>query len=200
MEVAAVILAGGQSRRFGQLPKAMANLGGTSLIERVIGRLSPQVTAMAIGVDVINPLFNSFGLHQVEDPSPGSNGPLPALMAGLKWVRDQGQCEWLQLAPCDSPFLPDDLVGRLLTHTGAKNSHACVPRLRGELQPACGLWHVSLYSPVEQAVGSGLKGFKQFLDIHPASVLNWPEPAAGSPDPFFNINTPAHLQEAQRSI
>ena len=63
MNVAAVILAGGQSRRFGQLPKAMANLGGTSLIERAIERISPQVTALAISVDARNPLFNTYGLH-----------------------------------------------------------------------------------------------------------------------------------------
>lgn len=200
MTVAGVILAGGKSRRFGQLPKAMANLGGTSLIERAIERLSPQVSDMAISVDVRNPLFNSYGLHQIEDPMPGSNGPLPALMASLKWLRDQGEYEWLQLAPCDSPFFPADLVGRLAIHAGAQDSRGCIPRFRNELQPAFGMWHVSLYSPVERAVNNGVQGFKQFLEIHALSLLDWPEPLAGSPDPFFNINTPAHLQKAQRHL
>ena len=70
-------------------------------------------------------------------------------MASLKWVRDPGQCEWLQLVPCDSPFFPQDLAGRLVLHAGTSDSRGCMPRFRGEMQPAFGLWHVSLYSAVE---------------------------------------------------
>ena len=200
METAAVILAGGQSRRFGQQPKALSILGGASLIEHVIERLSPQVSAMALSVASRNPLFNTFGLDQIEDPVPGSQGPLPALYASLKWLRAQETIEWLQLAPCDAPFIPKDLVGRLGIQVGAHDSRGCIPIFRGELQPTFGLWHVSLLSAVEQAVDQGLQGFKQFLEIHPLSTLDWPEPLAGSPNPFFNINTPAHLQQAERML
>ena len=200
MVVAAVILAGGQSRRFGQLPKAVANLGGVPLLVHVIERLSPQVSALALSVETRNPLFNSYGLDQIEDPTPGSNGPLPALLASLKWLRSQETCEWLQLAPCDTPFIAPDLVGRLGMQVGAQDSRGCVPRFRGELQPTFGLWHVSLLSAVEQAVSQGMRGFKEFLEAHPVSELDWPEPFAGSPDPFFNINTPAHLEQAERML
>ena len=200
MDVVAVILAGGQSRRFGQLPKAMANLGGMPLLVHVIERLSPQVAALALSVESRNPLFNSFGLDQIEDPSPGSNGPLPALLSALKWLRAQEISEWLQLVPCDAPFIPADLVGRMSIHVGAQDSRGCVPRFRNELQPAFGLWHVSLLNAVEQAVNQGMKGFKEFLTIHPVSVLDWPEPLAGGQNPFFNINTPAHLKQAERML
>ena len=68
MEVAAVILAGGRSRRFGQLPKALSSLGGTPLLGHVIERISPQVVALALSVETRNPLFNAYGLEQIEDP------------------------------------------------------------------------------------------------------------------------------------
>jgi molybdopterin-guanine dinucleotide biosynthesis protein A len=200
MDTAAVILAGGRSRRFGQQPKALAILGGTSLIEHVIERLSPQVASMALCVDQRNPLFNTFNLDQIEDPEPGVQGPLPSLLAALEWLRDKGEAEWLQLAPCDTPFIPKDLVGRLSIHAGVKASNGCIPSFRGALQPTCGLWHVSLLDTVEQAVEEGMRGFKQFLDVHPVSVLEWPEPLAGSPNPFFNVNTPAQLQQAERML
>ena len=181
-------------------PKALSILGGASLIEHVIERLSPQVAAMALSVESRNPLFNTFGLDQIEDPVPGSQGPLPALLATLKWLRSQETIEWLQLAPCDAPFIPKDLVGRLGIQVGAHDSRGCIPRFRGESQPTFGLWHVSLLSAVEQAVDQGMRGFRQFLDIHPLSTLEWPEPLAGMPDPFFNVNTPAHLKQAERML
>lgn len=200
MDVTAVIMAGGQSRRFGQQPKALASLGGVPLLVHIIERLSPQVSALALSVESRNPLFNSFGLDQIEDPAPGSHGPLPALLAALRWLRAQEGSEWLQLSPCDTPFIPTGLVGRLSIHVGAQDSRGCVPRFRDELQPTFGLWHVSLLSAVEQGVAGGMRGFKEFLDVHPVSILDWPEPLAGAPNPFFNINTPAHLKQAERML
>lgn len=200
MEVAGVILAGGQSKRFGQLPKAVSSLGGAPLLIHVIERLSPQVSALALSVESRNPLFNSYGLDQIEDPSPGSQGPLPALLSSLRWLRSLETTEWLQLAPCDSPFLPQDLVGRLGVQVGVKDARGCIPEFRGELQPTFGLWHLSLLSAVEQAVSQGMRGFKDFLNVHPVSVLEWPEPLSGPKNPFFNINTRNHLQQAERML
>lgn len=200
MEPTGIILAGGRSRRFGSRPKALAILGGVALIEHVIERLSPQVSALAIGVDQRNPMYNTFGLEQVEDPEPGVQGPLPALLSGLRWARDTASAEWLQLAPCDTPFLPTDLVGRLALHVKAQQVEACVPRFRGEIHGACGLWSVRLIAPLERAVQSGVRGFKEFMADQPVSVLEWPEPHAGAPDPFFNINTAAELRQAERQV
>jgi len=200
MEAVGVVLAGGQSRRFRSQPKALASLGGVPLIEHVIERLHPQVGSMAISVERRNPLFNTFGLDQIEDPEPGVQGPLPALLASLRWAQGQGASEWLQTAPCDTPFLPKDLVGRLGLHLGTRKAAACVPRFRGELHSTCGLWNVSLLDVLESAIDDGLRGFKEFLDLHPVAVLDWPEPFAGAPDPFFNVNTPVQLQQAERSL
>ena len=200
MDTAAVILAGGRSRRFGQQPKALAILGGTSLVEHVIERLLPQVSTMALSVEQRNPLFNTFSLDQIEDPAPGVQGPLPSLLASLRWLSEKNHAQWLQLAPCDTPFLPLDLVGRLSIHAGSQSASGCIPSFRGEIQPTCGLWNISLLDSVEAAVNDGMRGFKEFLDVNPVSVLDWPEPLSGSPNPFFNINTPAHLRQAERSL
>jgi molybdopterin-guanine dinucleotide biosynthesis protein A len=200
VDAVGVVLAGGESRRFRSQPKALASLGGVPLIEHVIERLYPQVSSMAISVEKRNPLFNTFDLDQIEDPEPGVQGPLPALLASLRWAKDEAGSQWLQTAPCDTPFLPKDLVGRLGLHVGTKQAAACVPRFRGDLHPTCGLWNVSILEAVEEAVGDGLRGFKEFFDTHPVATLDWPEPFAGAPDPFFNVNSPTQLQLAERSL
>ncbi len=200
MEVAGLILAGGRARRFGEMPKAFAILGGVALIEHVIERLSPQLMALALSVNERNAMFNTLALEQIEDPEPGQNGPLAALLSGLRWLHSRGDAEWLQLAPCDTPFIPTDLVGRLALHVKSQQSLGCVPRFRGQLHPVCGLWSTKLIPAVEDAVQAGIKGFKEFLDVHPVAVLEWPEPYAGAPDPFFNVNTPAQLQQAEREL
>jgi molybdopterin-guanine dinucleotide biosynthesis protein A len=162
--------------------------------------MSPQVSSIALSVDQRNPLFNALNLPQIEDPEPGVQGPLPALLAALRWVRESGKAPWLQLAPCDTPFIPQNLVGRLSLHAGARDSAACVPRFRGQLHPACGLWNLSLLEAIETAVADGKRGFKEVLDLPPLAVLDWPEPHAGAPDPFFNVNTPADLRAAERAV
>lgn len=197
-------MAGGRSRRFGSRTrtqtKALAILGGVSLIEHVIERLSPQVVALAISVERRNPMFNTFDLPQIEDPQPGIQGPLPALLAALQWLRDDGVAEWLQLAPCDTPFIPQDLVGRLALRAGTQAAEGCVPRFRGEIHGACGLWNVALLPAVERAVQDDIRGFKAFLEVHPLPLLDWPEPHAGAPDPFFNVNTTEQLRQAERAL
>lgn len=200
MDVAGLILAGGRARRFGEMPKALAILGGVAMIEHVIERLSPQVFALVLGVEERNPLFNALALEQIADPEPGKKGPLAALLSGLRWLQARGDGSWLQLAPCDTPFLPTDLVGRLALHVKSQQAQGCVPRFRGQLHPACGLWNVSLIPALEQSLEEGITGFKAFLERHPMALLDWPEPHAGAPDPFFNVNTPQHLQQAERAL
>lgn len=200
MEVSALILAGGQSRRFGPQPKALSILGGMSLLEHVVERLLPQVASMALSVERRNPMFNTFGLEQVEDPEPGANGPLPALLAGLRWLKSQGKAEWLQLAPCDTPFLPRDLVGRLGLQAAGSSAPVCVPRFRGEVHGTCSLWRLEALEIVEAAVADGAQGFKAFFEDHPVAILDWPEPHAGAVDPFFNINKRTDLERAEQLI
>lgn len=171
-----------------------------SLLEHVVERLLPQVSSVALSVERRNPMFNTFGLEQVEDPEPGANGPLPALLAGLRWLKSQGNAEWLQLAPCDTPFLPRDLVGRLGLQAAGSSAPVCVPRFRGEVHGTCSLWRLEALETVEAAVADGVQGFKAFFEDHPVATLDWPEPHAGAVDPFFNINKRTDLERAEQLI
>ena len=87
------ILAGGRSRRMGGAPKALLDLAGRTMLERVLRRFAPQVGQVVLSVERPSPEWARFGLAQVGDPVPGFHGPLAGLFAALEAVR--GDADWL---------------------------------------------------------------------------------------------------------
>ncbi len=194
--LAGVILAGGRSRRMGGGFKALAPLGGKPLIRHVIDRLQPQVRSLVLSVEEHVLDFEVFGLPQVEDPSPGSRGPLGGLLSAL--ANMEKDCDWMLLIPCDAPFLPLELAERLLNCALDDDQAGCVIRYDAEVQPTFSLWHRRLLPRLEEAVlEAGMGGFKQFLRETPVAVLDW---ESSELSPFFNINDPDSLAEAARLL
>lgn len=194
--LAGVILAGGRSRRMGGGFKALAPLGGKPLIRHVIDRLQPQVRSLVLSVEKQVPEFETFGLPQVEDPSPGSRGPLGGLLSAL--ANMEMGCDWMLLAPCDAPFLPLELAKRLLNCALGDDQAGCVVRYDSEIQPTFSLWHRRFLPRLEEAVlEEGMAGFKQFLRDTPVAILDW---KSSDPSPFFNINDPGALLKAARLL
>ena len=191
--IAGVILAGGRSTRMGGVAKAHEPLGGKPLIQHVIDRLRPQLGPLVLSVERKSEEFAAYGLPQIEDPRPGSCGPLGGLLAAMRDL-DAG-CDWLLLVPCDAPFLPRILAERLKKQAVKSDSDGCAVRYQGELQPTFSIWNRSLLPVLESAVmGQGMGGFKQLLKIRPIGVLDW---ESTDISPFYNINNPESLAEAE---
>jgi molybdopterin-guanine dinucleotide biosynthesis protein A len=194
--VAGVILTGGRSRRMGGVIKARQILGGQTLIQHVIDRMNPQVGQLLLSVEYESADYACYGLQQIADPVPGSNGPLGGLLSALSNLRDHQ--DWLLLAPCDAPFLPLDLGRKLKRQAVKMQAQGCVVRYRSEVQPTFSLWNRRLLPVLKSAVlEQGMGGFKQFLRVHDLAVLNW---KGSDISPFFNINDPVSLAEAERLI
>ena len=85
-EVVGVLLAGGQSRRMGGGDKCLLNLGGKTILERVIERISPQVESLVISANGDLSRFDQFDLPIVTDTIPGFVGPLAGILSGLRWA------------------------------------------------------------------------------------------------------------------
>jgi molybdopterin-guanine dinucleotide biosynthesis protein A len=193
---AGVILAGGRSRRMGGRPKALLPLAGVPLIQHVIDRMTPQVGQLMLGIDRFSPAFEPFGLEQVADPRPGSRGPLGGLLAALRHM--DAAYEWLLVAPCDAPFLPQHLAARLHRCAASLDAPGAVVRDSEGLQPTFSLWHRSLLTALERAVMTEeMAGFKEFLQFQPLAELNWP---SFDISPFFNINDREALDRAARLL
>ncbi len=161
--ITGVILAGGAGRRMGGIDKGLQELDGQPLVQRVLVRLAPQVDSVLISANRNLERYAGFGCPVLGDTIPGYAGPLAGLQAALS----RAATPLLVSAPCDSPFLPTDLVARLRAALEANHADLAVVRagdrvhrafclLRRELLPGLdrflaggerkvGLWHASLH-------------------------------------------------------
>src|SRR6185369_7959353 len=94
--------------------KPMRTIGGRTILERVITRLSPQCGGLILNANGDPARFAAFGLQVIADDVPGFPGPLAGILAELDWTAaNYPEIEWVLSAAGDCPFLPRDLVARL---------------------------------------------------------------------------------------
>src|SRR5690242_14115295 len=109
-----LVLAGGLARRMGGGDKARIEIGGVSILDRVLACLSAQCTGIVINANGDPQRFEDAGVPVISDNVSGHPGPLAGILAGLDWLAAQDTgVEWILSVPGDCPFLPDDLVERL---------------------------------------------------------------------------------------
>jgi molybdopterin-guanine dinucleotide biosynthesis protein A len=194
--VPAVILAGGMARRMGGGDKGLLHLGGRSLLDHVRGRLAPQAGAIALNANGDPARFADLGLPVLADSLPDRPGPLAGVLAGMDWAAGLGASHVVSAA-WDTPFLPHDLVARLVAAGGpAGLALAATAGPDGPLrQPTFGLWPVALRADLRAALEGGLRKIVAWTDAHGAGMAVF---SALPVDPFFNVNTPADLAEAER--
>ena len=114
-----VIIAGGKGKRMGGKEKALVNLLDRPLISYIIEKVSGKVAPIALNINTNFEKFKKFGYEILEDPIKGHLGPLVGVLASLNWARKLNQ-KWVLTLPCDTPFLPKNLVESLVK---AKNEN-----------------------------------------------------------------------------
>lgn len=187
-ELAVAVLAGGEGSRIGG-GKPLIRLRGRTLVERAYERARSWSNHAVVVIRSPGQL-GEHDLPWIADAA-GIEGPLAGLAAALEWACRLG-ADALVTIPCDMPFLPGDLAGRLLDEAGEHD--AAVASSGGELHPVCSLWRNAAIYEFPRYCASGrrsLRGFAQHLGF---AEVEWPlEPS----DPFFNINSPADLAQAE---
>lgn len=191
-----VILAGGLATRMGGGDKGRLMLGEQSLLDRVIARLAPQVSGLALNANGDPTRFADTGLPVLPDSLAGHPGPLAGVLAGLDWAAEQG-AESIVTVAADTPFFPADLVQVLQGASGPKPLCLAASRdAEGKLwrQPTFGLWPVALRDDLRAALTDGLRKVVLWTDRHDAAAAEF---SSAGVDPFFNVNTPDDLKAAQ---
>jgi molybdopterin-guanine dinucleotide biosynthesis protein A len=192
-----VLLAGGLARRIGGGDKPMRQIGGRTILERVITRLKPQCNELILNANGDPARFAAFGLPVVADTVKDFPGPLAGILAALDWTAAHRPGVSLVFsAAADCPFLPRDLVARLTAALVNENAQLAAAASGGQSHPVIGLWRVALRDELRHAlVQEDVRRIDRWTARYKLATVTWPtEPL----DPFFNANTMDDIAEAER--
>jgi molybdopterin-guanine dinucleotide biosynthesis protein A len=182
--VAVLILAGGEGSRIGG-GKPLRLLGGRSLLERAIEqarRWSDDVKVAAREAAQLG----AANIPLLRDPREWQ-GPLGGLASAARL-----DAPAVLTIPCDMPFLPDDLLDRL---AAALPGHgAALAASGGHIHPVCGLWRTDALAGLDDYAASGRRSLIGFAEAIGYVAVEWPG------DPFFNVNSPKDLAEAEARL
>jgi molybdopterin-guanine dinucleotide biosynthesis protein A len=176
--------------------KSRLVLDGRTLLAHVQERLAPQCESLILNANGDPARFGLAGLPVVPDAIPGHQGPLAGILTALEWAAFHcPQIGWVASVPGDTPFIPRDLVRRLHeTRCEAQQPLACAAS-GGRAHFAVGLWSVSLRHDLRVAVAEkGMRSIGEWAANYGAAEASWPVDRI---DPFFNINTPEDLAQAE---
>jgi molybdopterin-guanine dinucleotide biosynthesis protein A len=183
--ITGVILAGGLARRMGGADKGLQLLHGRPLVAWVLERLAPQVDALAINANRNSERYAEFGVPVFPDQVPDFAGPLAGLHAALTAVHTP----LVATVPCDSPYLPHDLVARLHAALEREASDLAVARTLGQLQPVFCLVRRTLLPHLADYLAAGGRKVDHWYATLRVSEVGFDDEAAA----FENINTAAEL-------
>ena len=191
----ALILAGGLSRRMGE-DKTRLDLSGNPLIRHVISRISPQVSRIMVSAPAPHPAAPE--LTCLADTRAGNLGPLAGILSGLRRLEEESDISThLLICPADTPFLPHDLVKRLLEKASAGT--IVISTSNGRSHPLVALWPRSLVDDLDRWLDEPAnRRVLDYVDHHPHAAVPFDDVRIGSEhvDPFFNIN---HRQDLARA-
>ena len=184
-DITGVVFAGGQGRRMGGVDKGLVELDGRALVAHVIERLAPQVGELVINANQNRDRYAAFGYPVVADVIPDFAGPL----AGLHAAMAAATTPYIVTSPCDSPFLPADLVARLALALAATPLDLAVARTFDQPHPVFSLVRTDVRPHLEAFLrGGGRKIDAWYATLRVADVAFDDEA-----DAFRNINTAAEL-------
>jgi molybdopterin-guanine dinucleotide biosynthesis protein A len=185
-----LVLAGGQGRRMGGVDKGLQLLRGRPMVEWVLERLKPQVTEVVINANQHQAEYARYGCRVVADEIGGFAGPLAGLHAGLK----VNVHPFLVTVPCDSPFLPHDLVSRLHAALVAQHADLAVAKTGNQPHP--------VFALVRAALSTHLTGFLEGggrkIDAWYAALKVVEVPFDDEAEAFSNINTRDELADFEK--
>ena len=184
-----VVLAGGQGSRMGGVDKGLVAFRGRPLVAHVIERLRPQVDTILINANRNPEGYAAFGHPVISDEIEGFAGPLAGFERGLAHART----EFVATVPCDSPFLPPDLVARLRARLEAQSADLAFARTGGQPHPVFCLMRRSVHGSLRRFLATGERKIDRWTATLAMVEVSFDNEAA-----FANINTAGELAALER--
>ena len=187
--VTGLVLAGGQGSRMGGVDKGLQEFRGKPMVAHVIERLAPQVDEILINANRNVEVYKAFGHRVLPDAITGFAGPLAGFERGL----DYASGELVATVPCDSPFLPTDLVARLRAALEKESAQLAVAKTGDQPHPVFCLMRRTVHQSLREFLGSGQRKIDKWYGALKVVQVAFDDEA----DAFMNINTRSELSDAE---
>lgn len=192
MNITGVVQAGGKSTRMGGRPKALLEVGGTRIIDRVV-KVLREVADEVLVVTNTPDLYASLGLPMVPDAF-AQGGSLGGIYSGLRAAAGGAAFT----VACDMPFLTREVAALVVERAG--QADVVIPEIAGRLETLHASYGRACLPYMEARLRTGELRITGFFDqvrvlrIGAAEVARFRDPAVA----FMNVNTPDELAEARR--
>ena len=183
--VSGLVLAGGQGSRMGGVDKGLQPFRGKPMVAHVIERLAPQVHELLINANRNPAEYERFGHRVIADEIEGFAGPLAGFERGLAHAKG----ELVVTVPCDSPFLPADLVARLHERLESAKAELAVAKTGDQAHPVFCLMRREVLPSLQHFLGSGQRKIDKWYSALRVTEVAFDDEA----DAFLNINTREEL-------
>jgi molybdopterin-guanine dinucleotide biosynthesis protein A len=188
--VTGLVLAGGQGSRMGGVDKGLAPFRGRPMVAHVLERLAPQVDEILVNANRNPEAYAAFGHRVIADEIPGFAGPLAGFERGLAHARG----ELVATVPCDSPFLPPDLVPRLRAALESANADLAVAKTGAQAHPVFCLMRRAVHASLERFLASGQRKIDKWYAALAVVEVAFDDEA----EAFANINTRDELADLEK--
>ncbi len=186
--VTGIILAGGKARRMGGVNKGLVPFRGKPLIAHVLERFMPQVDSLIINANQDIDRYSRWGYPVISDSIPDFAGPLAGFLAGMT----AASTPLLATVPCDTPFLPSNLLQQLSLALDSGDFELATVRTGQHLQPVFCLCKTSIRPSLSAFLQEGEHKVESWFERLRMVAVDFPDQS----EAFANFNTLRELEAA----
>ncbi len=199
--IPAIVLAGGLSRRMGGIDKSLIELGNKPMIAHAVTCLEKQAGPLMINANGDTGRFDALNLPVENDVISGHAGPLAGVLTAMRWAQQNArEAKWVVTVAADTPFLPDDLVVRLMQAAGHNFTTIALACSGERIHPVVGMWPIGIADDLETWLNTEEnRKVLAFVENYTLAKVQFSGKHIDDIeiDPFFNINTPEDLEVAK---
>ena len=196
--ILAVVLAGGQSKRFGE-DKNQVKLGNITLLEHVLAKVTKKFEKTLIISNQHLSIKTLNSITIVPDCIQGNLGPLVGVLTSMKWIKKNNkQYQWVATFPSDTPFFDTSIIEKYKSKINLNESLLYFVKSNQKRHNIFGLWSVKLMDTLENdLVNNNFRKVEEWADKIGVETINI---KIDKFDSFFNINTKTDLEEARKLL
>ncbi len=172
--------------------KGLIELNKRPMIEYVLDALKLQVDNIIINANRSHDQYKQYGYSIARDEQEDFSGPLAGFASTMKVI----DTEFMLTVPCDSPFVPNDLVARLYTKLKQNSADISVAHNGERLQPVFSLLKKELLNSLLDYLDAGERKIDRWFEQHKLVITDFSD----KPETFLNINTPNDLASIETKL